>query len=69
MPETLDATLWLCQICIENLTSASFERQYHGQKNVCHENCVATRTKNGESVNFSSVDLLQTAKSFFQNVD
>lgn len=32
MPETLVATQWLCQICIENLTSASFERQYHGQK-------------------------------------
>ena len=26
-------------------------------KNVCHENCVATRTKNGKNVNFLSVDL------------
>ena len=57
MPETLDATQWLCQICIENLTSASFERQYHGQKNVCLENCVATHTKNGKNANFQNVDL------------
>ncbi len=57
MPETLVATLWLCQICIENLASASFERQYHGQKNVCLENCVATHTKNGKNANFQNINL------------